>query len=55
MIPLQIPSPSSGGFFLGPVEIRYYAICVLVGIFVAAWLSRRRFVQRGGDADASTR
>ena len=51
MIPLQIPSPPSGGFFLGPVEIRYYAICVLVGIFVAAWLSRRRFVQCGGDAD----
>ena len=51
MTPLQIPDPPAGGFFIGPVEIRYYAICILVGIFIAAWLSRRRFVQRGGDAD----
>lgn len=51
MTPLQIPSPPAGGFFIGPVEVRYYALCILAGIFVAAWLSRRRFVQRGGDAD----
>lgn len=51
MTPLQIPAPPAGGFFIGPVEIRYYAICILVGIVIAAWLSRRRFVQRGGDAD----
>ena len=51
MTPLQIPAPPAGGFFIGPVEIRYYAICILVGIFIAAWLSRRRFVQRGSDAD----
>lgn len=51
MTALEIPSPPAGGFFIGPVEIRYYAICILTGIFVAAWLSRRRFVQRGGQAE----
>lgn len=51
MNPLEIPAPPSSGFFLGPVEIRWYAICILAGIFVAAWLSRKRFVQRGGDGD----
>ena len=51
MTPQQIPAPPTGGFFIGPVEIRYYAICILTGIFVAAWLSRRRFVRRGGDGD----
>lgn len=48
---LQIPSPDSTGFWIGPVEIRWYAICILVGIVVAAWMSRRRFVARGGNPD----
>lgn len=48
---LEIPSPPIGGFFLGPIEVRFYAICILVGMFVAIWLSRRRLVARGGDGD----
>ncbi len=51
MTPLEIPSPPAGGFFIGPIEIRIYALCVLAGIFAGAWWARRRFVGRGGDAD----
>ncbi len=45
---LQIPSPDSVGFSIGPFEIRWYAVCILIGIFVAARLCRRRFAARGG-------
>lgn len=51
MIPVEIPPPPIGGFFIGPVEIRLYAICILTGIFVGGFLARKRFVSRGGDPD----
>lgn len=43
-----IPSPTQGVWHLGPVPLRAYAICILVGILVAIWLTERRWVQRGG-------
>lgn len=51
MIFLEIPSPASRGFFIGPVEIRYYALFILAGIFLATWLGGRRFAARGGKSD----
>jgi phosphatidylglycerol---prolipoprotein diacylglyceryl transferase len=43
-----IPSPSNGVWQLGPLPIRGYAFCIIVGIFVAIWLSDRRWRERGG-------
>ncbi|MGB3676373.1 MAG: prolipoprotein diacylglyceryl transferase [Candidatus Nanopelagicales bacterium] len=45
-----IPSPSSGVWNLGPVPVRAYALCILLGIVVAVWLGNRRFAERGGKA-----
>ncbi len=43
-----IPSPSQGVWFLGPIPIRAYALCIIAGIVVAVWWGERRFVARGG-------
>jgi prolipoprotein diacylglyceryl transferase len=48
MIPLSIPSPSQGVWHLGPLPIRGYALCIILGIVVAVWLGERRLVARGG-------
>jgi len=47
---LAIPSPSNGVWHLGPVPVRGYALCIVLGIVVAVWLSERRWVARGGKA-----
>ncbi|MEU7640195.1 MULTISPECIES: prolipoprotein diacylglyceryl transferase [unclassified Streptomyces] len=44
-----LPSPSQGVWHLGPVPIRAYALCIILGIFVAVWLSQRRWAARGRD------
>jgi prolipoprotein diacylglyceryl transferase len=49
-----IPSPSQGVWQLGPVPLRAYALCIIVGIIVAIWWGERRFVARGGPAGAVT-
>ncbi|WP_066163028.1 prolipoprotein diacylglyceryl transferase [Gordonia hydrophobica] len=43
-----IPSPSQGVWHLGPVPIRAYALCIIVGIVVAVWWGSRRWQARGG-------
>ncbi|MGW6296756.1 prolipoprotein diacylglyceryl transferase [Streptomyces sp. NPDC055058] len=43
-----IPSPSSGVLYLGPVPLRGYAFCIIIGVFVAVWLGNRRWIARGG-------
>lgn len=43
-----IPSPTQGVWHLGPIPVRAYAICIIIGILVAVWLTERRWVQRGG-------
>jgi prolipoprotein diacylglyceryl transferase len=45
-----IPSPDQAVWQLGPIPIRAYAVCILVGIFVAMWVGDRRWVARGGQA-----
>jgi prolipoprotein diacylglyceryl transferase len=43
-----IPSPSRGVWHLGPIPIRAYALCIVLGVIVAVWLADRRYVATGG-------
>ncbi|MEV6776472.1 prolipoprotein diacylglyceryl transferase [Streptomyces syringium] len=43
-----IPSPSTGVIHLGPVPLRGYAFCIIIGVFAAVWLGNRRWIARGG-------
>ncbi len=43
-----IPSPTQGVWDIGPVPIRAYALCIIIGILVAVWVAERRYVARGG-------
>ncbi|MFG2312178.1 prolipoprotein diacylglyceryl transferase [Streptomyces sp. NPDC048566] len=43
-----IPSPSRGVLHLGPIPLRGYAFCIIIGVFLAVWLGNRRWVARGG-------
>ncbi|AXI77037.1 prolipoprotein diacylglyceryl transferase [Peterkaempfera bronchialis] len=45
-----IPSPSRGVIHLGPIPLRAYAFCIIIGVVVAVWLGSRRWVARGGAA-----
>ncbi|MDR1152361.1 MAG: prolipoprotein diacylglyceryl transferase [Bifidobacteriaceae bacterium] len=47
-VPTFIPSPTRGEWSLGPFPIRAYALCIVVGIIVAWWISTRRYEERGG-------
>lgn len=49
-LPLEIPSPTAGVWWLGPIPIRGYAFSILAGIVVAVWWTQRRIVARGGTA-----
>ena len=45
----SIPSPDQSVWYLGPLPLRAYALCILAGIFVAMWVGDRRWVARGGE------
>jgi len=45
---LFIPSPADGVWYLGPVPLRGYALCIIAGIVAAVWIGERRWVARGG-------
>ena len=44
----SIPSPTQGVWQVGPLPVRAYALCILLGIVVAIWLGDRRWRARGG-------
>lgn len=46
----SLPSPTVGVWHLGPFPLRMYAVCILLGIVVAVWLTGRRLVDRGYEA-----
>ena len=48
MTALFIPSPGQGVWHLGPVPIRAYALCIILGVVAAIWIGERRWVARGG-------
>jgi prolipoprotein diacylglyceryl transferase len=55
MTPVSIPSPPLDWevlFQIGGFKVHAYALAILVGIFVALWVTRRRWVARGGDVEA---
>ncbi|MFM9701056.1 prolipoprotein diacylglyceryl transferase [Streptomyces europaeiscabiei] len=43
-----IPSPSRGMVHLGPIPLRGYAFCIIIGVVVAVWIGGRRWAARGG-------
>ncbi|MGW0663130.1 prolipoprotein diacylglyceryl transferase [Streptodolium elevatio] len=43
-----IPSPSKGVVDLGPLPLRGYALCIILGVILAIWLGERRWIARGG-------
>ena len=46
----SIPSPSEGVWHLGPVPLRAYALCIILGVVAAVWLGEKRWIARGGAA-----
>lgn len=48
-----IPSPSISAISLGPLDIRFYALAIVVGIFAAWWIGDRRYTRRGGPEEVS--
>jgi prolipoprotein diacylglyceryl transferase len=48
LVPLSIPSPSTGVWYIGPFPLRAYALAILAGIAVAVWMTERRYRARGG-------
>ncbi|HKS98847.1 MAG TPA: prolipoprotein diacylglyceryl transferase [Rugosimonospora sp.] len=42
-----IPSPTSAAWQLGPLALRAYALCIILGIVVACWITERRMRRRG--------
>ena len=47
----NIPSPPQGVWYLGPIPVRAYALCIMIGILLALWVTHRRYAARGGDTD----
>jgi prolipoprotein diacylglyceryl transferase len=47
----SIPSPSADGIRIGPFTAHVYALCILAGIGVAVWLTRRRWMAVGGRSE----
>ena len=49
---LSIPSPAQGVWYLGPLPVRAYALCIIAGIVVGLVIASRRWRARGGTTDA---
>ena len=48
----SFPSPAQGVWYLGPIPIRAYALCIILGIIVALVIGDRRWA---GIASAAQR
>ncbi len=46
-----LPSPTQSVWYLGPVPLRAYALCILAGIVAGLWITGRRWRAKGGRAD----
>ncbi|WP_445227864.1 prolipoprotein diacylglyceryl transferase [Corynebacterium sp. H130] len=46
-----LPSPPQGVWHVAGIPIRAYALCIVAGILVAIWLTKRRYIARGGDGE----
>ena len=45
----SIPSPDISYFDIGPLRVYIYALCIIVGIIVAAFLTNARLTKRGAE------
>ncbi|MFG6401368.1 prolipoprotein diacylglyceryl transferase [Microbacterium sp. P04] len=45
----SIPSPEINRFFIGPVPIHFYALCIIAGIVAAVFLTNHRLTRRGAE------
>ena len=43
-----IPSPDQAIWYVGPVPLRAYALCIITGAALAIWIGERRYVRGGG-------
>ncbi|WP_248964898.1 prolipoprotein diacylglyceryl transferase [Sphaerisporangium perillae] len=50
----SIPSPPEGVWYLGPIPLRAYAFCIVLGVVVAVWIGERRWRARGGEPGTIT-
>ena len=48
VLPASIPSPATGVWDIGGFPLRAYAVCIILGVFVAVWIGERRWIARGG-------
>lgn len=46
----NIPSPAESVWYLGPIPLRAYALCIITGALIAIWLGEKRFQAKGGKA-----
>lgn len=44
----SIPSPTISFFDLGPFRVHIYALCILLGVVLAVWMTSSRLTARGG-------
>ena len=49
-----IPSPPSNSLSLGPLDFRYYGLCIALGVLAAVAIGRRRWEAKGGDPEDIT-
>jgi prolipoprotein diacylglyceryl transferase len=47
----SIPSPSSNGFYIGPLFVHFYGLMYVVGITAAILLARKLWREKGGDPE----
>nr|WP_205708703.1 prolipoprotein diacylglyceryl transferase [Kineococcus siccus] len=50
-MPAVLPSPTVAVWYLGPLPVRAYALCIIAGIVAAVWIAEKRFRARGGRPD----
>lgn len=51
LLPMPIPSPSQSVWWLGPIPLRAYGILIVLGMFVAIYIGKKRYQARGGDGE----
>lgn len=49
-----IPSPPNSDLVIGPLQFRYYGLCIALGVIAAVSIARRRWAARGGDPEDIT-
>ncbi len=47
----SIPSPSSNGISLGPIEVRAYGFLIAIGVLAGVWMAGRRLAEDGLDPE----